>query len=221
MKVLVIAAHPDDEVIGAGGTIARHVALGDEVHLSVVTEGYTPDWPAETLEEKRKEVFRAAEVLGIRRISFCGFPTVQLNTVPYKELCEKVGECVQQSQPQIVYTTPRGDINRDHHIVYEATLVATRPVPGSSVRRLLSYEGPPTTRFGAPFVENLFIPNVYIDISTTLEKKIEAMSQYRTELKEFPHPRSLKALRLYAEERGISVGLKAAEIFQLVREIIA
>ncbi|RLC64081.1 MAG: PIG-L family deacetylase [Chloroflexi bacterium] len=220
MRVLAIAAHPDDETIGAGGAIARHVAHGDEVYWCIVTQGYSPPWSEETLAEARSQVDEVQEVLGFREVFLLGFPTVKLNTVPYIDLCSALQQVVDQVQPEIVYTTPRDDINQDHRIVYEATLVAARPLPGSSVRRLLCYEISTTARFGLPAGSTGFAPNVFVDISRYLEKKLEAIRCYRTELREYPHPRSVKGLRLLAEERGLNVGLQAAECFQLVRELL-
>jgi N-acetylglucosamine malate deacetylase 1 len=219
MKVLVIAAHPDDEVIGAGGAIARHVARGDEVSWCVVTEGYDPPWPKPVLEAARTQVHEVRESLGIARVFFCGFPTVKLNTVPYRELSSALQGVVDEVRPEIVYTTPGNDVNQDHRLVFESTLVATRPLPGSSVRRLLCYEIGPTAGFGTPNSAVAFAPNVFVDISRFLEAKLNAMRCYGTELREYPHPRSLQAIELFARERGLRVGLAAAECFELIREL--
>jgi len=216
MRTLVIAPHPDDEVIGAGGTIARHVAEGDEVSLCIVTQAYSPPWPEGYVETARRQVEAARKVLGVKQVLFLGFPTVKLNAVPNTELTSALQKVVDEAKPEVVYTSSASDVNQDHRIVFEATLVATRPLPGSSVRRLLSYEVGPAARFGnAPF-----FPNVFVDIEAFLGKKLEAMKCYETELQEPPHPRSLAGLELIARERGLSVGLRAAECFELVREIL-
>lgn len=220
MKVLVFSAHPDDEVIGAGGTIARHAASGDEIYWCIVTQGYSPPWSEETLAAAKQQVYEVQQILGIRKVFFLGFPTVKLNTVPYIDLSSALQRVVDEVKPEIVYTTPRDDINQDHRIVFECTLVATRPLPGNSVRRLLCYEISPTTRFGLPAGSSGFISNVFIDITEYMDKKLAAMNCYKTELREYPHPRSLEGIRLFAQERGLSVGLKAAEAFMLVREIV-
>jgi N-acetylglucosamine malate deacetylase 1 len=215
VRVLVISPHPDDETIGTGGTIARHVAEGDEVSLTIVTQGYFPPWPKDTVETDRRQVEAARKVLGVKRTFFLGFPTVKLNTVSNTELTNALQGVVNEATPEVVYTSSASDVNQDHRIVFEATLVACRPLPGSTVRRLLSYEVGPAARFGnAPF-----FPNVFVDIEAFLDKKLEAMKCYETELREPPHPRSLAGLELIARERGLSVGLKAAECFQLIREI--
>jgi LmbE family N-acetylglucosaminyl deacetylase len=215
-RVLVVAPHPDDEVIGAGGTIARHVAEGDEVSLCIITQGYSPPWPEGIVETARRQVEAARKVLGTRQVFFLGFPTVKLNTVPNAELTSALQKVVNETKPEVVYTSSASDVNLDHHIVFEATLVATRPLPGSTVRRVLCYEVGYSSRYG----HMPFAPNVFVDIEAFLEKKLEAMKCYETELREPPHPRSLAGLELIARERGMSVGLKAAECFQLVREML-
>ncbi len=218
MKVLAISAHPDDETIGAGGTLARHVSTGDEVYWCIVTKTYPPQWAeAETIEAFR-QIDEVQQVLGIRQVFRLGFPTVKLNTVPYIDLSSALQRVVDEVQPEVVYTTPADDINLDHRIVYESTLVATRPLPGTSVKRLLNYEIAPTSRFGLPVGSNGFAPTVFVDVADYLDIKLKAMACYKTELRDYPHPRSLKGLQILAEERGLSVGLRAAECFQLIRE---
>lgn len=219
MRVLVIAAHPDDEVIGAGGTIARHVANGDQVFWCVVTEAYAPRWPEAYKAAVRDQVEQVRQLLGIREVTFLGLPTVKLNTIPYVDLCSALQQVVDRVQPEVVYTTPRDDVNQDHRIVYEATLVATRPLPGSPVRRLLCYEIGPTSRFGLPAGSHGFSPNVFVDIEEYIDIKMKAIQCYQEELRDYPHPRSAEGLRLFARERGLSVGLGAAECFQLIREL--
>lgn len=215
MRVLVISAHPDDEVIGAGGTIARHAARGDEIHWCVVTQGYSPPWPEETLASTRRQILEVQRFFRVRHTYFCGFPTVKLNTVPSMEIASSLQKIVEEARPEVVYAPPMTDLNLDHGIVCEAALVAVRPLPGCLVRRVLCYEIVTTARFGpVPFM-----PNVFVDISDYLSDKLEAMSLYRTELRPFPHPRSLEGIRLFSQERGLSIGVGAAECFQLIREI--
>jgi LmbE family N-acetylglucosaminyl deacetylase len=171
--------------------------------------------PDDVVESARRQVEAARKALGIRQSFFLGFPTVKLNTVPNMELTSALQTVVDEVKPEVVYTSSAHDVNQDHRIVFEATLVAARPLPGSPVRRLLSYEAGPTARYGhLPFV-----PNVYVDIAAFLGRKLEAMRCYDTQLREPPHPRSLAGLELIARERGSSVGLKVAECFLLVRDI--
>ena len=219
MKILVIAPHPDDEVLGCGGTLARHVSSGDEVYLCVVTKAYPPDCSEDEIKERKREVLKANEILGIKKTYFLDFPTVKLDIVPQKELNDSIARVVNEVQPEAVYIPHRGDVNKDHRLVFDAVIVATRPKPGSSTRRVLSYETLSETEWTASFPENAFIPNVYVDISETLELKLKAMSEYKTELKEYPHPRSLEAMSALAKVRGAQAGVKAAEAFMLIREI--
>jgi len=212
----VIAPHPDDETIGAGGTIARHVAGGDEVFLCIVTQSYSPPWPEGYAEKARRQVEAVGKVLGIRQTFFLGFPTVKLNTVPNSDLTGALQKVVHDTRPGVVYTSASSDVNQDHRIVAEATFVAARPLPGCTVRRVLCYETGYTSRYG----QVPFAPSVFVDVTKFLDKKLEAMKCYATELREPPHPRSLAGLELVARERGMSVGLEAAECFQLVREIV-
>ncbi len=217
--VLVIAPHPDDEVLGCGGTIVKHVSEGDEVYLCIVTKAYPPEWSENEIRERRDEVLKVSKILGIKKTCFLDLPTVKLDTIPQKELNDLIGQVVNQVQPGIVYIPHRGDANRDHRLVFEAAMVATRPKPGATVSKVLCYEALSETEWVAPFVQNVFMPNVYADISAVLEIKLKAMSEYRLELKEFPHPRSVETLTALAQMRGAAVGVTAAEAFMLVREI--
>ncbi|MBN1946983.1 MAG: PIG-L family deacetylase [Bradymonadales bacterium] len=220
MRVLVVSAHPDDEVIGAGGTLARHAARGDELHWAIVTRAFPPLFSAEVIEVMDRQIESVQRCLGIGEVHRLGFPTVKLNTVPYHELSSALQAVVDRVRPEVVYTTPANDINQDHRIVHDVTLVATRPLPGCSVKKVLSYEIGPTTRYGTPSGRGTFAPSVFVDIGGFLDKKLELASLYATEMKEYPHPRSLKGLEIIARERGISVGLEVAECFELVREIV-
>jgi len=219
MKVLIIAPHPDDEVLGCGGTIAKHASTGDEVYLCVVTKAYPPEWPESEVEERKKEVLRVSEILGIKKTYFLDLPTVKLDTLPQKELNEAISQVVNEVRPEIVYVPHRGDVNRDHQLVFDATMVATRPAHYPFIKKVLAYESLSETEWAAPFVENAFIPNVFVDISRTLETKLKAMSEYKLELRQFPHPRSLEAISALAKIRGTQANLNAAEAFVLIRDI--
>jgi len=219
MKILVIAPHPDDEVLGVGGTIAKHTKMGDEVYLCVVTKAYTPDWSEEFIKNREKEVLKVNKILGIKKTYFLDFPTVKLDTIPQKELNEAIFRVVNKVRPDTVYIPHRGDVNKDHRLVFETAMVALRPKLGGAARKVLSYETLSETEWAAPPTEDVFTPNVYVDISDTLKTKLNAMSAYKSELKEYPHPRSLKSITALANKRGTEAGLKAAEAFILVREI--
>ena len=219
MKVLIIAPHPDDEVLGCGGTVAKYAQSGDDVYLCVVTKAYPPEWPEDEIKERREEVLSTNKILGIKKTYFLDFPTVKLDTIPQKELNDSIDRVVGEVKPDIVYIPHRGDVNKDHRLVFDAAMVAVRPEPGAVVKRVLCYETLSETEWAAPFSENIFIPNVYVDISETLDIKLKAMSEYRSELKEFPHPRSLEAISALAKMRGTAIGVKAAEAFMLVRDL--
>ena len=217
-RVAVISAHPDDETFGAGGTLARHVEFGDEVHACVVTKAYTPDWPEETLRLARSQALEAFGVLGIKSSKFLGFPTVKLNTVPGKDLNDRLSEFIHDVDPQIVYAPFPGDLNNDHSIVARAAAIAVRPVPGTR-RSLLYFEILSSTEWGRMFLQNGFNPNLYVNIHSTIDQKIEAARCYGLETRRFPHPRSIEGIKLLARTRGMEVGLEAAEAFQLALHI--
>jgi len=216
MKVLCLAAHPDDEVLGAGGTLARHRAGGDETYLLVATVAYEPRWSADVVRRKRAECLAAAEVLGLRDVHFLEFPTMHLNALPALELNDAVGRAVADVAPDVVYAPPCDDLNRDHAVLFEAALVATRPIGQPGPRVLYSYELPTSTRFN---VASRWQANTYVEIGDQLETKLSAMRCYQTELKDPPHPRSLDAIRIISRERGAAVGLVHAEAHMLIREL--
>lgn len=218
MRIAVISAHPDDETLGAGGTIAKHSAFGDQINVCIVTSAYTPDWPEEPIRIIRDQATEALNILGVKDITFLGFPTVKLNTIPEKNLNDKIADYIKATDPQVIYAPFPGDLNSDHSIVARATAIAARPIPETK-RSLLYFETLSSTEWGRIFLSNNFKPNVYVDISSTLESKLEAASSYDLELKNFPHPRSLDGIETLAKLRGIEVGVGAAEAFSLALHI--
>ncbi|MDO8530237.1 MAG: PIG-L deacetylase family protein [bacterium] len=222
MRILVIAPHPDDEVLGCAGTIKKHTKAGDTVSLCIVTKPYTPDWTQEYIENKQKEIKNSCAVLGIKEVHFLDFPTVKLDTVGQKNLNDAIADCVKRVNPQILFIPFWQDINNDHRLVSEAGLVAARPRPGISIKKVLAYEALSETEWGinqAEKLEDVFLPNYYEDIGQFIESKKEAMSCYASELKEYPHPRSLEGIEILAKKRGMEAGLLYAEAFKLVRQI--
>lgn len=218
--ILVIAPHPDDEVLGCGGVIARHSARGDRVQVVVVSRG-TPDiFPPEEVEKTRSELAAAHQLLGVEDVHFLDFPAPRLDTVPGHLLADRLTRLVREIQPGTVYAPHWGDLHSDHKAVYWATMVATRPNSVSRVERLLCYETLSETEWGGPSADNAFSPTVFFDIGEFLSAKLQAMACYRTQLKEFPQSRSLRSIEALARLRGSSVGLDAAESFVLVREIV-
>lgn len=224
-KVLVIVAHPDDEVLGMGGTIAKYVDNGDEVSLLIVTDGSTSQYKddlylAQIIEEKKKETQRAADILGISKIYYGGQPDMKLDMTEHTDINAVIEKIVDDYQPNIVYTHFDGDVNKDHQCVFESTLVACRPVPGQTIKELYSFSIPSSTEWSPQNTKTVFVPNIYVDIEGKYaEKKYSAMEQYRTELRSYPHPRSLETLKILDQAVGLQVGLKCAESF-IVHRII-
>lgn len=216
MRILVIAPHPDDEVLGCGGTITNYTKENNEVFLCIVTKAYSPDWPEEVIKDKPKEIKKANKILGIKKTYFLGFQTVKLDNILQKDLNDSISDIVNEVKPDIVYIPHKGDLNKDHRLVFEASLVALRPVK-HIVKKILSYEVPSETEWGQEL--DLFVPNVYENISKTFEFKIKAMKAYKSELRQYPHPRSLKCIEILARKRGSEIGIEYAESYMLIREV--
>lgn len=210
MTVLVIAPHPDDEVLGMGGTIRKLVQQNHKVYLCVVSEGASAQYKDKTMIEKRKRAcIDAAKILGILKIYFLDLPDMKLDSVSQLDINRKLEEIIKILKPRTVYTTSNNDANKDHQIVFESTLIATRPY-SSNVKQLLCYEVPGTTK--TPFKANL-----YEDITRQFQIKIKAFTKYKSEIKKFPHPRSIEAVRNLAVYRGVESGTKKAEAFEIIR----
>lgn len=221
MKILVFAPHPDDEIIGCGGTIARHVAGGDEVRVCVMTSGRPPiyeitcaQWP----HNLYPEIEASHKMLGISHTYYLQFPAAMMDDVPRYEMNGKVSELIQDYKPDIVYMPHFGDLQKDHELTTEAIMVAARPKYAHKVRSVYAYETLSETEWNIPHLKNSFIPNVYIDVSDELEVKLRAMSCYQSQLSDFPNPRSIEAIEALAKIRGSTMCCKAAEAFMLIRE---
>lgn len=227
MNVLVVAAHPDDEILGCAGTVANYSRMGSTVDIIFLTSGVTSRFSAGdpdaqlNLARIRENAILANEILGIseQNLHFLEFEDQALDTVPISQIIEKLRKIIEGMNIQIVLTHHWGDYNKDHRIAFEATLYATRCAPfEASPKELLTFEVLSSTErsFGSL---GAFIPNTYMDISGTIDLKIAAMSEYKSELHEFPHPRSLVGIRNLAALRGSEVGLAEVEAFHLVRTI--
>jgi LmbE family N-acetylglucosaminyl deacetylase len=214
-----VAVHPDDEVLGCGGTIARHSCIGDTAQVLVVTKGAPGHYPAAQVKDLRRELSAAHKILGVAEALFLDFPAPKLDTVPVSELADGIAGALRRLQPDVVYLPHRGDLHADHRATYQAALIAARPNVHLRIRHILSYETLSETEWGSPAGDSVFIPNVFTDITDFLSRKLEAMACYRSQLKEFPHPRSLQAIEALARLRGSTAGFAAAEAFELIREI--
>jgi N-acetylglucosamine malate deacetylase 1 len=221
MRVLTIAAHPDDETLGAGGTMARLAAASHEVYVCILTEGVTARHRHVDLQQKC--AMRACEVLGVSDVMFCGLPDQRLDSLPLLDVITPIEKYVGQVCPDLVFTHFGQDANQDHRIVFQATLVATRPVPDTSIATVLCYETASSTEWAPPFPGSVFSPNLFVDISTTLPVKLDAMRAYEQtfsgEMQPFPHPRSYQALEATSRRHGATAGVGAAEAFMLVRHV--
>lgn len=224
--ILVVAAHPDDEVLGCGGTIARHVKQGDRVAVVILAEGVTSRAPtrdaerdADKLQTVAAAARRACAILGVEDITLHGFPDNRMDSLPLLDVVKVVEGHIDRLRPAIVYTHHGGDVNVDHRVAYQAVVTACRPQPGHPVKTLLTFETPSSTEWQPPSGGSSFEPSWFVDIAETLQAKLDALSAYESELREWPHPRSIRAVEHLARWRGATVGKDAAEAFVLAREI--
>jgi LmbE family N-acetylglucosaminyl deacetylase len=227
VSVLVVAAHPDDEVLGAGGTMARLAANGEQVYAAILGEGITSRYAERPQAEQglltalKSASRRAAERLGAADVFLYDLPDNRFDSIPLLDVVKIIEELVDRLRPETIYTHHPGDLNVDHGVVHRAVLTATRPMPGASVRAIYAFEVPSSTEWAFGQLEPRFRPTVFVDIAATLDAKIEAMEVYESEARPSPHPRSPQALRALAASRGAAAALKSAEAFELVRLIHA
>ena len=222
--VLVVAAHPDDEVLGCGATMARLAAEGQPVHIAILGEGITSrssrdDSDAKLLRRLHQQAEAAALKVGAKDVVLFKLPDNRLDTLPMLEVAKLIEDLIQKLRPAVIYTHHPGDLNLDHGIVHRAVLIATRPVLGHPVRQILTFEVPSSTEWAFQKIEPVFRPNVFVEVSKTLDAKIAALACYDSETRNFPHPRSEQALRAIATRWGSVSGCTAAESFELVRSI--
>jgi len=218
MRVLVIAPHPDDETLGCGGTLLKHVAAGDSVSWVIVTKAYEPRWPADVIERRERQIEQVSAAYGFANRFRLTFPAARLDTVPLEDLLAAISEIVAQVKPDWIYTVHAGDIHSDHRVVFDATMSAVKSF-NSGVSRLLSYETISSTDATPPGPTTVFLPNVYCDITPYLERKLEIMSLYEGEVHPYPLPRALESIRALARFRGATVATEYAEAFMLLREL--
>ena len=214
-RVLVIAAHPDDELLGCGGTVALHTRAGHEVTSVIMCEGESLRYGQQGVGQ-REHIRRAADTLGVRDVRAFGFPDQRLDTMPLTELITPLDQVVKDVRPTIVYVQYGGDINRDHHLLFQAALVATRPT-ACWVRAVYAFDTASSTEWAFP---RTFTADTWVDISATLELKLAAMACYTSEVRPYPHPRSLESLRYRAHAWGNQQCLDAAEAFMTIRRAL-
>lgn len=216
--VLVVGAHPDDEVLGVGATIPLIKAAGGRVTVCIVTDGSSTQYSGDAVTRREKDgnLLAANEILGTDEVIHWSFPDMRLDTVPHVELNKALEDLLGKRSFDTVFVHHAHDVNLDHQAIHRSVLVAARPTPGQSVRRILSYHVNSATEWGARSEQRQFCPNVYFDVSTTIQKKLEAMKCYGVELRKFPHPRTLQALEHRARVWGSEVGYEYAEAFKLL-----
>ena len=221
--VLVVAAHPDDEILGVGGTLARHVHEGDDVHIVIMAEGATSrvatSQGADEVESLRGAARRAGQVIGAHPPLFAGFPDNRMDGVDFLDIVKWLEDAVAELRPTVVYTHHHGDLNVDHGLVYGAVLTAFRPLPQRLTPAIYTFETPSSTEWGR--ASQPFIAQHYVNVTDTLNIKKEALAHYAMELRAFPHPRSLEAVEILAKWRGAESGMIAAEAFGVVRTLWA
>jgi LmbE family N-acetylglucosaminyl deacetylase len=225
MNILVVAAHPDDEVLGCGGTVARLAREGHKVRIAILGEGITARYPerrqADTglMAALRQASRQVAQLLGSADLVQHELPDNRFDTVPLLEVVKIVENLIRDFAPEVIYTHHGGDLNIDHRIVHQAVLTAARPLPGQMVREIYAFEVSSSTEWAFYGLEPFFRANVLVDISGTLDLKLQALSLYETEARPFPHPRSPEALRALARRWGSVAGCQAAEAFALIRAV--
>ena len=219
MRYLIIAAHPDDEVLGCGGTAVRLVQEGHSVIPVIVCENATVRYESDKATQLEEWSKKSANILGISEPEFLRLSDQRLDSYSALEMAQLIEKKIFEIKPDVVFTHHGGDINKDHRILFDATLVATRPLPGSSVKSVYTYETISSTEWGFTDYYSKFSPNTFYDISETLTLKINAFMQYESEIKKYPHPRSPEGIEVRAKDWGTRIGLKAAEPFQLIRRI--
>jgi N-acetylglucosamine malate deacetylase 1 len=218
MNVLVFAAHPDDEVLGMGGTIAVHADRGDSVTVVCLTDGSSTQYPDDEARraQKNDEAQAAAQVLGAEYVHL-DLPDMRLDTLAHVEINRVVEEHIRERAPEVVYTA-QPDVNLDHRVLFDSVSVAARPTPSHPVRRLLTYAPTSSTEW-TPAATNWFVPNWFVDITATMQRKLDAFACFKTEERPYPHPRNARALEAHAQFYGATVGCEYAEPFVLVRSL--
>jgi len=221
MKILIFAPHPDDEVLGMGGTIARFAREGHDITVVIVTRGWPPLFSEESVEQTRAESREANALLGVQSLRFMDLPVTRLNQIPLHERNAVFEKVIHEEEPSIVFLPFRGDRHEDHRVVFDSCMVALRPLAHRlHIEKILCYETVSETHWACPCVETNFQPHVWVDISEFLPRKIEAMQKYISQIRPEPDARSIEALGALAKWRGSVMGMAAAECFAVMRECV-
>lgn len=216
-KILVVCAHPDDETLGIGGTLALHAAKKDEISILIMTDGETSRRENIGIKSRQQQAINACKILGITDIEFLSFEDQKLDTIPLLELNKKIEMKMKKVNPTILYTHFWGDLNKDHRCVFESVAVASRPLKNKKLKKFICFETPSSTDY--TIGDETYKPNLFVDIENVLSKKLEALSNYKNEINEYPHPRSIDAVKNRSGYWGSVCGLKSAEALIIYREI--
>jgi len=220
MKVIIISAHPDDEALGCGGTLLKHIKTGDEIAWLIITNIFEHQgFSKEKIKERQAEIESAKSLMGISKLYKLDYPTMSLSDETLIEMVPRIGAIFQEFQPEIIYILNRSDAHTDHLITFKSVMSCTKSFRYPFVKRVLMYETLSETEFGITLPENVFMPNYFVNISEYMDGKLELMKIYKSELGEHPFPRSLDNIKALAHFRGASVGVKYAEAFQLLKYI--
>jgi len=219
-NIVIIAPHPDDEVLGCGATMSKLSKAGHSVYVLIASRGSARIYNQERVEAVRLEALQAHQLLGVKNTFFLEYPAPELDTVPLADIARDIAAIISQLQAEIIYLPHRGDIHNDHRIVFNASLVAARPVGNYSVKEIYTYETLSETEWAAPFGDDAFIPTCYVNIEDTFLTKLNALDCFKSQIKDFPNPRSLENVEALAKHRGATVGVRHAEAFMLIRKII-
>lgn len=219
MRILAIAPHPDDEILGCGGVLSKHSNSGDEVFVLVATRGTPTLYEAHQIENVRNEAKAAHAVIGVSESFFLDFHAPELDITSQAEISRELSKYINQLKIDSLYLPHRGDIHHDHAAIFNAGLVAARPVGNYSVKNIYAYETLSETEWAPPFGDDAFIPTHFVDVSDTLSTKLDALSCFRSQIREFPNPRSKEAVEALAKFRGATVGVPRAEAFMTIRTI--
>lgn len=219
-SIVIVSAHPDDEVLGAGGTILKHADAGDHIYWVIVTEiNETIGFTAERVRSRQDEIVEAGRRLGVRKTFYLGYPTMSLTSSSLLTLVPSISSVFQEVKPEIIYVMNRSDAHSDHRVVFDAVAACTKSFRYPFIKRVLMYECISETEFAPALPEKVFMPNYFVDISAYLEEKLGIMGIYASELGDHPFPRSLDNIRALAHFRGASSGVLYAEAFQLLKFI--
>lgn len=219
-NVIVVSAHPDDEVIGAGGTLLKHKANGDSIHWLIVTNVHEQHgFSKERVESRAAEIQKVAELFGMSSVHLLDYPTMSLSTSTLIEMVPRIGTIFQEVKPEVVYVVNRSDAHSDHRITFDAVMACTKSFRYPFIKTVLMYECISETEFGANLAENAFVPNYFVDITSYFEKKLAITAIYASEVGQHPFPRSVRNIEALGVFRGATAGVEYAEAFQLVKFI--